>query len=209
MELIPEETDGKDVKVMAPTKDMLRQMEQEAKPPSGLRNTYQMVRKKGTKTVSQGSAFSSLTTTSFMNMMSSPFKAGTGLLPRDKIIKEFIAQQKEREANVTRIEPEEAKTPAREKSVEQGKSEKARDRVENQSGSHPDESDTSQILQQQQEMKLSSLAVRPAKILNTGSNSLYNFPTKTQGLFDSSRKTEEKKELTTNQILESYKNNNA
>lgn len=47
-------------------------------------------------------------------------------------------------------------------------------------------------------------------MLNTGgSNSLYNFPTKTQGLFDSSRKgVEEKKELTTNQILESYKNNN-
>lgn len=79
-----------------------------------------------------------------MNMMSSPFKAGTGLLPRDKLIKEFIAQQKEREANVSRlIEHEEVKTPARDKSVEQGKNEKARDRVENQSGSHPDESDTS------------------------------------------------------------------
>jgi hypothetical protein len=94
--------------------------------------------------------------------------------------------------------------------VEQGKSEKQKDRVENQSGSHPDESDTSQILQQQQEIKSGALAVRPAKVLNIGgSNSLYNFPTKTQGLFDSSRKgAEEKKELTTNQILESYKNNN-
>jgi hypothetical protein len=50
MELIPEETDSKDVKVMAPTKDMLKQMEQQAMP--NLRNTYQMVRKKGTKTLS-------------------------------------------------------------------------------------------------------------------------------------------------------------
>jgi hypothetical protein len=52
MDLIPEETDGKDVKVMAPTKDMLKQMEQETKPFVGLRNNYQMVRKKGTNTVS-------------------------------------------------------------------------------------------------------------------------------------------------------------
>jgi hypothetical protein len=52
MDLIPEETDGKDIKVMAPTKDMLKQMEQETKPLADLRNHYQMVRKKGTKTVS-------------------------------------------------------------------------------------------------------------------------------------------------------------
>jgi hypothetical protein len=55
------------------------------------------------------------------------------------------------------------------------------------------------ILQQQQEVKLSALAVKPIKMLNIGgSNSLYNFPTKTQGLFDNGRKSaEEKKELTT------------
>ena len=92
MSSIPE--DGSpEVRVLAPTKQALEQMEQDNLRPSSGRKGVKMVRKKGIKSVSQGTAFSSLTTSSFLMMAASPFKMGTGLIPKHKLVKEFINQQ--------------------------------------------------------------------------------------------------------------------
>jgi hypothetical protein len=67
-------------------------MEMATKPPVSKRPSYKMTRKPGIKSVSQNSAFSSLSKSSFMQMMSSPFKfGGGGLIPKEKLVREFMA----------------------------------------------------------------------------------------------------------------------
>jgi hypothetical protein len=57
------------------------------------------MRGRGTKTVSQGSAFSSISTASFMRMMDSPFKMGGSLVPRKTMLKVLKDQAKLDEIN--------------------------------------------------------------------------------------------------------------
>ena len=105
-DMIPEE--GTDVKVMAPTKDALDNLQQNTdrgpKPPLGSKVVGQNHMKKGARTISQGTAFTTFSTSSFMQMMNSPFKTG-GLIPREKLIKEFVKVSKEQNAlNATRLD---------------------------------------------------------------------------------------------------------
>jgi len=119
---------------MAPTKDALdslqRNTDRKSNPLGGHRLGGSPTRKKGSKTISQGTAFTQFSSTSFMQMMNSPFKAGIGLIPRDKLIKEFVQVSKETAAmNASRLEQqqkhdeEETKDAKqnRDKSAEQSK----------------------------------------------------------------------------------------
>lgn len=105
--MIPEE--GTNVKVMAPTKDALDNLQQNTdrgpKPPLGGKVVSPNHVKKGARTISQGTAFTTFSTSSFMQMMNSPFKTGIGLIPREKLIKEFVQVSKEQNAvNATRFD---------------------------------------------------------------------------------------------------------